>query len=257
LAVAGVTVVIGASTEPVTGSEASDREFLIRALSHTSSTVRVHALEAMSKLPRLASEDALAFALADDAPEVQHAAVRAAGVLSAAGVEWARDCLFQLVSSSAHVQLAVAALQALSGSRDPLLLTQMGVLLSHRDGWRAAAAVGALRGYPLADRLPALRQALVHPEPGVVKSAVELLAPDENTLADLQECLSHPVWDVRRAAADQLGSGPIEVSTVALTRRLQEEREPLVVEAIYRSLSQLAGNRPLTWRIRQTTPEPG
>jgi HEAT repeat protein len=210
----------------------------------------------MSKVPRLASEDALAFALADDAPEVQQAAVRAAGVLSAAGMAWARECLFSLVSNSAHVQLAVAALQALSGSRDPLLLSQMGVLLSHRDGWRAAAAVGALRGYPLADRLPALRQALAHPDSGVVKSAVELLVPDEHTIADLQGCLSHPVWDVRRAAADQLGSAPSELATGALTKRLLEEKEPLVIEAIYRSLSQLAGNRPLSWRVRQTTPEP-
>jgi HEAT repeat protein len=257
VAAAGVVVVIGAAVVPVTGSTATDRDFLVRALSNTNAAVRVHALEAMSNVPALSSEEALGFALNDDAPEVQTAAVRATGALSAAGLGWARDCLLQLVSSSAHVSLAVTALQALSGSRDPILLSHMDSLLSHRDAWRAAAAVGALRGYPPADRLPALRQALTHPDAGVVKSAVELLVADEHTVDDLQGCLSHPVWDVRRAAADQLGSGPSEMASVALTQRLAEEKEPLVVEAIYRSLSQLAGHRPVSWRVRQTTPEPG
>lgn len=256
VAAAGVAVAIGARSEAITGSEAQDLDFLVRALSNTSAMVRVHALDAMANLPELATERALTFALNDDAPEVQTAAVRATGALSAAGLGWAKNCLLQLVSSSAHVALAVTALQALSGSRDPELLRQMPALLSHRDAWRAGAAVGALRGYPAGDRVVALRLALEHPDPGVVRSAVELLTPDETTLPDLQGCLSHPAWEVRRAAAEQLGASSSDVAAVALTQRLSDEKEPLVVEAIYRSLSRLQGNRPVSWRVRQTTPEP-
>ncbi len=245
LAVAGF---IAALDEPVFDSRERDVDWLAHALTNQSAAVRVAAIDALSNLAN-APMDPVGFCLADDVPEVQLAAVRALGRAAAAGQRSPLERLLQLSATSSNVGLVVAALQALGGTRAPQLIERLQPLLQHRDVWRASAAVAALAGYPRDVRNAALRLALGHPEPEVVKSALELLVPDVSTLEDLRGCLHHPAWDVRRIAADRLGEINSEVAGTALKDRLAAEREPLVAAAIYRSLSQLATRRAITWSM--------
>src|SRR5690606_37304732 len=94
-----------------------------------------------------------------------------------------------------------------------------------------------------------LRTALRHPEADVVKSALELIEPEADALDELAVCLSHPEWEVRRAAADRLGGSNSEAAGSALKARLAEEKEPLVVAASYRSLGRLASRQTINWSM--------
>jgi HEAT repeat protein len=245
---ASAAAIIAALDSPVSGSEAEDVEWLIQALSNESATARVAAIDALSTLPSAAATEALLFALTDDASEVQLAAVRALG--AAAATETApRARLVQLAKTSSNVGLVVAALQSLGASREPELLGPLQTLLESPDGWRAAAAVTALSGYKPVARATALRRALRHQDSEVVKCALEAFEPDQRALDDFILCLNHPAWDVRRVAADQLGKLRSDAAGTALKDRLSDEREPLVVSAIYRGLSQLAEHISVQWSM--------
>jgi HEAT repeat protein len=242
--------VLGAIGEAVTGSVVNDYEFLQRALTHTEPAVRTHAVEAFSRVPTPLAVEAIAFAVTDDAPEVQLAALRALGVLFRSGDGVARARLLNLGRECTNVNLVMAALQALGSACDAELLPDFGELVMHPDSWRALAAVNALKGYKAELRLPLLRRALLHDDAEVVKAAIELLPMSEPVLADLQHCLRHTAWSVRRAAADQMAHVRLPGAAEVLNFRLTLEREPQVIEAIHRSLSQL--NRPsiATWSRR-------
>lgn len=253
---AAVLAMIGVAGTPLFGSTAKDQAYLERAFAADDRALRIAVLEALAKGEQLESETIVGAALLDPSAEIQIAAVRTAGVLAQTGAAWARGHLVRLLTEGTSMGVGVAAASALGSGRDALLLDESSTLWTHPDAWRAAAAVGALGTFDPIERLPVLRKALGHSDPVVVRRAIDLVVPSQDAVEDLRRCLYHPQWDVRRAAAVQLGAGTSEVSGPVLVQRLAEENEPLVVEAIYRSLSHLAGNRPLSIRVHPTTPEP-
>jgi HEAT repeat protein len=64
---------------------------------------------------------------------------------------------------------------------------------------------------------------------------------DERVEAHLARALSHPAWDLRRLAADLLGQRGDDSAKTLLRARLAQETEPLVREAIQRSLADAEG----------------
>jgi HEAT repeat protein len=134
--------------------------------------------------------------------------------------------------------LVVAALQALGEGRDPSALATLAALVLDPTPWRAVAAVEALAGFDSEARAIGLARAFAHEESEVVKAALGVLSHDDALTESLViQCLGHNAWDVRRMAADLLGRSSTSLVRGALKAHLTVEREPLVVEAIRRSLS--------------------
>jgi HEAT repeat protein len=99
--------------------------------------------------------------------------------------------------------------------------------------------------------------ALAHADAEVVKAALRVLEryPNEVTADEVAKCLSHEAWDVRRLSADVMASVGGERAVAELTRRLGEEQEPLVLDALRRALASIQGVRPslLAPRERSST----
>ncbi len=246
---AAAAVVMGAVPEPLGESIHADEEWLTAALSNESPTARMAAIETLAAMEGEFAVDALAFCLTDDEPAVRMTAVRGLGTAAMAGSEAAQARLLQISKTSGDVGFVVAALQALGATGDREVLRKLEPLLQAEQPWRASAAVVALSGFAPADRRDALRRALQHPAPEVVKSALELFEAVPETVEDIAACLEHSVWDVRRTAADRLASSRSQRAGALLKERLSEEPEPLVAAAIYRSLGELAASDAINWSM--------
>ena len=249
-------VIIAALGEPVRDTIADDVAFLSSVLSSESVATRRAALDALAALGSSLGVEAVAFALTDEEPEVQHAAVRALGRLraedgSAAGVAH----LLELVQSSDDEILVASAISALGQAGDARALSVLRPLARSGDPMSAVAAVEALGRLGDRRRVDALIDALSHPGPEVVKAALRVLIEEQDprVATHLGACLDHEAWDVRRLAADLLGHLGGESGMGLLRAKLAGEDEPLVREAIQRALSELEGTVPL----RRTTPPPG
>ncbi len=253
---AAAAVFIAALERPLFGTPDDDVAFLSAAVSNAHVAVRVVALDALGRFSTERAVDAVAFALNDEAQEVQLAALRSLGKMKdEAGTPLGTSRLLE-VAEGRDPTLVVAALQALGDGRDAAALDTLASLVTDPTPWRAVAAVESLGGFEASSRRAGMAKALVHREPEVVKAALEVLAQDESLAEEsVVECLSHAAWDVRRLAADLLGRSTSDAARAQLKERLAIEREPLVVEAIRRSLSRFESSSALS-RLEPTSSEP-
>jgi HEAT repeat protein len=100
-----------------------------------------------------------------------------------------------------------------------------------------------------------LSDALRRSDPEVVKAALQMLVDQRELDAEthLTECLEHPVWEIRRLAADLVGRLGGPDAATRLRQRLGVETDPLVRDALYRALSKQEGVGVV---VRRTTPPP-
>jgi HEAT repeat protein len=249
-------IVIAAIGSPVRASIELDVSFLSDSLSSDDSHVRRAAVEALAAIGSPLGVEAVAFALADDALEVQLAAVRALGRLrDEQGAAPGASHLLELLEASDDEQLVAAAIRALGEAGDARALGILRPLVRSDDAMRAVFAVEALARLDDPRRIDALIDALSHSDAEVVKAALRGLAAerDERVGAHLGACLDHEAWDVRRLAADLIGRSAQTNAIGLLRAKLSSEVEPLVREAIQRALVEVE----LGGGLRRTTPPPG
>jgi HEAT repeat protein len=107
----------------------------------------------------------------------------------------------------------------------------------------AVVAVEALA--KLGAPLESLLCALEHPDPEVVKAG--LLASSERNdprvVSGVLTSLSHEAWDVRALAAELVARHPGEATKAELRARLSTESNPVVHDALARSLERISGVR--------------
>jgi HEAT repeat protein len=192
--------------------------------------------------------DVVSFALADEEPDVVHAAVRALGRLRRP------EPLVALLHASREPTTIAAALRALAeADRDRALRVALPLVKSHDSGIASAAveALGALSG---AARDDALFVALEHQDTEVVKLALSELgrpspesrdragaaggAIDARSLTRIGLALDHAARDVRRLAAELLGQDGSASAHALLRARLEREKDVAVRVAIATALSQ-------------------
>lgn len=219
-------------------SPREDVEFLIAAMSSPLVPTRVAALSALSRGGRAGALDAIVFALGDESSEVQVAAIRALGRLrDGEGGSPGTAVLVDLASRHPDSELELEALRALGQTGDLAALHFIVSRVKSASALVAVAAVEALGAFEPRRFLDTLVSALRHADSEVVKAALHALSRlQELPEGPVLECLEHPVWDVRRLAADVLGSHPSASAREALARHLAGEGESVVREAIVRSL---------------------
>lgn len=238
----GVCWLLSVAPEPLR-AERDDARFLVAATSNPAVAVRVAALSALGQRGRteaIPAEalDAMVFALSDESFEVQSAAIQALGrVRDVEGGAPGTALLVALARKHPDSELELEALRALGQTGDSAALQFLVARVRASSSLVAVAAIEALGAFDPRRFLETLTEALRHADPEVVKAALQALA----RLQDLPEsavvaCLSHSVWDVRRLAADVLGSHPSVSAREALARHLAAEGESVVREAIVRSL---------------------
>lgn len=229
-----------ATSAPATGGEYVD--YLVAALHHDVPTVRCAALSALGRMGESASVDVIAFALADEDEAVRLAAIEALGELrSDGGKAPGADRIIELIDSGKDNQGVVAAIHALGQTGDPRTLSVVGRLLRCDDAELAVAAIEVIGDSTDSRRIEVLIDSLSHPDPEVLKVALNVLAEIGGPRAQshLAASLDHVSWDVRRLAADLLGIHGGQFAVGPLRARLAVETEPLVREALYRTLSDL------------------
>jgi HEAT repeat protein len=254
---AGAAALIGLSIRgSVVGDEGLDEEFLTVAVSNPDTLVRSVALEALSAITRPGAVEAIAFAINDEAQEVQFSALRALGACRDERVRpAAAQHLVRFLKDARDDSLRVVAIEALgeTGSREAQQVLRSYVTVE--SARLAVAAVEVLAR--LAAHGAAVTAALAHADAEVVKAALRVLEryPNEVTADEVAKCLSHEAWDVRRLSADVMASVGGERAVAELTRRLGEEQEPLVLDALRRALASIQGVRPslLAPRERSST----
>jgi HEAT repeat protein len=212
--------------------EPSNVAFLERALAHADARVRRAAVDALAQLGAADAADAVSFALADEERDVQLAAVRALGQLRVGAP------LVDVVSAARDPGLVAAALRALGDADGDLAFGAAHPLLKHADPSIASSAVEAI-GRLGPRRKDAIFEALDHPDVDVVKSALAEIALDldARSLARLGLCLDHISWEVRRLAAELLGSDGSPSAQALLRARYEREKDPVVREAIAEAVS--------------------
>lgn len=246
-------VLLGALCAGGYGSRAGDREYLARCLTHDSCAVRCVALDALAAIGDPASAEAIAFCLADEELEVRLAAVNALGGLhDEHGTASTVERLIDLAQRTCDRELLVAAIQALGESTDARVLPVLRPIARSGEPAAAVAAVEAIGRVEDPRRFECLIEGLSHRDVEVVKATMGVLIneTDVRVEAHLGACLDHDTWDVRRLAADLLGSRGGEVACGLLRAKRATEQEPLVNEAIDRSLSHLEG----TGHTRRSSP---
>jgi HEAT repeat protein len=221
-------------------------ELLSGALSNPMTSIRRAAVEALAEVGMAQGVEPVAFALADEEPEVRRMAVVALGRIraddgSAPGVPH----LIDLVQHSQDSELVAAAARALGDARDQHAFAVLRPLVRSEHALVAVSAVEALAQLTGPRRLESLLDALTHSDAEVVKATMLALsdAPDPRVVAHLGACLDHDAWDVRRLAADLLGRVSGEPALGLLRARLAVEDSPPVQAAISRALERAAGIR--------------
>lgn len=213
--------------------------FLAAALGGPIPTARRAALSALSALGGSAALEPIAFALNDEELEVRIAAVRALGRLAdQAGKPLGVDHLMEIARAASDRTLVAAAARALGEVGDARAVPVLGELLG-REPVVAVAALEALGAFDGVARSEHVVSALSHADPEVVKSAMRVLAgaSDAGTPARLGVCLEHVEWDVRRLAAELLGTLGGDEALSLLRGRLSLERHDLVREALTRAIT--------------------
>ena len=214
-------------------SEALDLVFLRGALDHDDTFVRRAAVDALASIGGPHAAVVTARALADEERDVVLTAVRALGHMGQT------DHLLGLLSGVKDAVVISATLRALCEASPADAFLVAGPLLTSEDpllASSAALAIGQLRG---ARRDEGLFVALEHADADVVKSALVELARDmsERSRARIGLCLDHPAYEVRRFAAELLGSEDDPVAAALMRARLDRETDPVVREALHLALA--------------------
>jgi HEAT repeat protein len=244
---------ISAASEPLL-SQQGDLEFLRVAASSPNAETRAAALAALGMKAETEALDMLVFGLSDENADVLQAAIQSLGQFrDVHGVASAVPFLVEFSRGKSDSELEIEALRALGQTGDSKALD---FLLSRAQSGTALIAVAALEA--LRDFQPelcrsTLVKALAHPEPEVVKAALLGFSHGQDIPErEIVDCLSHPIWDVRRVAADVLGSQLSESARAALGQQLRAEGESVVRDAILRSLGRHEASGSL-----KTIPPPG
>jgi HEAT repeat protein len=208
--------------------DGSDITFLRAALDHNDVHVRRAAVDALASIGGPKAADAVARALADEARDVVLAAIRALGRI---GIS---EPLLSLLEGTGDPAVTAAALRALGEANPNRAFDAAWGLLQNRDPLLASSAVetiGQLRG---ARRDDGLFIALEHPDPDVVKSALVELSRDMSprTIARVGTCLDCASYEIRRFAAELLGSSDDPAAELLIRARLDRESDPVVREAL-------------------------
>ncbi len=214
-----------------------DALFLQGALSNGDARARRHAVEALAAIGDSYAADTVAFALADEEPDVVLAAVRALGRLGRA------EPLIALLGASREPTAVAAALRALAEADRESALHAALPLVRSADPGVASAAVEALGALSGGARDDALFAALEHADTEVVKLALLELgrALDPRVLTRIGMALDHAARDVRRLAAELLGQDGSVASHGLLRARLEREKDVGVRVAIAAALSARRG----------------
>lgn len=227
------------------GPEALDRLRVL--LASDDAHVRRAALHALGKIGGARAAELVAFALADEDSEVQVAAAHVLGRLrdEHGGVPGSSELLLAVSSEHAHVRAAVA--RALGATGLALAIEPLRELISDADSGVALAAVEALGRLSDAALGDCLRDALIHPDREVVKTALRALAQpgSDGTLVpgvseQLIAALSHDAWDVRQLAAELIGELRIAEAQPALAAQLSRETDDLARGTLSDALRTLA-----------------
>jgi HEAT repeat protein len=227
------------ATDAPLWSAREDLDFLVAAMSSTAVATRVAALAALARRTSSVVLDSILFALNDETYEVQIAAIQALGRFrDSAGNAPGTRFLIDIARKNEDSEVELLALRALGHTGDPVALDFLVARVTAASALVAVAAVEALSSFEPRRFVDALIGALRHGDSEVVKAALQALSRVQDLPEGaVLECLSHPVWDVRRLAADVLGSHPSARAREALARHLAAEGESVVREAIVRSLS--------------------
>ncbi|MBK7580321.1 MAG: HEAT repeat domain-containing protein [Myxococcales bacterium] len=218
-------------------------DFLAAALDGPFPSARAAALSALSAMVDASALEPVAFALSDEEPLVRLAAVRALGRLRGSdGRALGVERLTEVARSTTEVVLAAAAARALGEVADSRAAPVLSGLID-RQPILAVAAIEALSRYEQGLGREAFTQALGHADTEVVKTAMRALST--GTPAGMAEllagCLDHREWDVRRLAAELMGSLGGDTALAALRGRLSLEAHDLVCEAIAHAIAEAEG----------------
>jgi HEAT repeat protein len=219
-----------------------DAEGLALLLSDPSAKVRRAAVEGLARLDEGALPEALHLACADEAPAVR---IAAAVALARAADPRALDDLERLArdEEAAVRGAALRAAAALSmldaeGLARRLALLERGV---EEGGPVAIAALEALRelGDPRALRVAL--DALQADAPELVRAAVGCLGriAEPSELDRLLPLLEHASWAVRAEVIRVVAERGVRKAVPGLLRRLEQERDEFVREAMLRALERL------------------
>jgi HEAT repeat protein len=186
---------------------------------------------------------------------VQLAAARALGKMrDSEGRSVGVPRLIAVVKESQDDGLVAAAVGALGEAGDPAALDVLLSVAREGNPMRAVVAVEGIGRLDSPARIATLLGLLGHSETEVVKAALRAVSTHTDPLVEghLARALEHTAWDVRRLAADILGQRGNTTTKRLLQDRLAVEEEPLVREAIQRSLAELDGGV----TVRRTYPPP-
>jgi HEAT repeat protein len=239
-----------------------DGPLLLSLLRADAPALRGAAAESLAVLGGSAeTEDALCFALADEAAEVRLAAARALARFPSSRTAAA----LQGAAADAEPTVRAAAVRALGTRRTPSAVEALRALVRSTDGAVAvhaleALAAGERAAGPAASAAPSdeevVLEALRRDDAEVVKAALHLLAerfraaaaeaagPEGPPLAAVIRALEDARWDVRRAAAAALAAHDGPAAREALRARGRVEDDAMVREVIHAALTPLSRKTP-------------
>jgi HEAT repeat protein len=236
-----VALGMAAGDEPVLGSLGADLRFLKAAASSEFVSVRCAVMSALGHTGGRDAGDLLEFALGDEEPEVRLAAIRALGQLKGSdAVPMGTNILLNFAETTHDPELGVAAFQALAATGESTLDTRLSEIIVHSGGWRAVGAVEALARLPVPIFREGILAATRHRDPSVVLAALSAICSERAKFQSaLVDCLAHPERWVRVYAAELLHDADSELAQRALAEALDGERDPIVVDALRRSLAEV------------------
>ena len=217
-------------------------EGLTLLFSDPSPAVRRAAVDGLGRLGGDTLPEALHLAGADEAPAVR---IAAAAALGRSGDPRAFDDLERLAADeNPGVRSAALRAAAARDERGPGALARRRTLLERgaaEGGPVAIAALEALRALGDPRALPIAARLLDADAPELVRAAVACLGrvAEGRDLEVLIPLLAHPSWAVRAEAIRVLAERAVSRAAPALLRRLEQEQDEFVREAMLRALERL------------------
>jgi HEAT repeat protein len=217
-------------------------EGLALLFSDPSPAVRRAAVEGLGRLGADTLPETLHLAGADESPAVR---IAAAAALGRSPDPRAFDDLERLAADeNAGVRSAALRAAAARDEREPGALARRLALLERGAGEGGPAAIAALEGLrALGDprALPIAARLLDAEAPELVRAAVACLGrvAEGRDLEVLIPLLQHPSWAVRAEAIRVLAERGVTRAAPALLRRLEQEQDEFVREAMLRALERL------------------
>jgi HEAT repeat protein len=209
---------------------AQDTQVLKQALGADAAATRRAAADALGQLPPASDVDeALRFALADESHEVRAAAARALGAHGAlaAGEALMRTAL----EDEPMVRAAASRALGLLAARHPQARPLLRAVVDSSESVASVPALEALARLEDPEDDARFVTALAGGDSEKVKAAARALGRRQTqvALAALEAALGDRRWDVRCAAVQALAE---QGASELLAARLEEEQDPLVLQAI-------------------------